>query len=346
MRRVTSVETMGRSILLAMLAFGAFAPSALAADAEVTFRCCSYAPSAVRILPGDQVTFTGDAGATFADHPLRFDDPFFGQEDAGASASRTFPARGVFTWHCAIHGPSGMTGKVSVTENHLPVADFSASATSVATGTTVSFDADLSSDPDFDKGQTLNYTWDLDGDGIDDPGITSPTPDAVFTNAGTTPRTVNVRLTATDTNSSVDDIGPESTTKTRTITVAPAGGTVPPPPLSGGGPSPGGTAAADTSAPAVTFHTPKKATVASKLRLSFSSTEAGSATATLKAGSKRIGSAKATYAAAGRHALTVKLSKAARRLLRRGRKVTLTLVVADAAGNRRTLKRTLRLKSR
>jgi plastocyanin len=334
MRRVTSVETMGRSILLAMLAFGAFAPSALAADAEVTFRCCSYAPSAVRILPGDQVTFTGDAGATFADHPLRFDDPFFGQEDAGASASRTFPARGVFTWHCAIHGPSGMTGKVSVTENHLPVADFSASATSVATGTTVSFDADLSSDPDFDHGQTLNYSWDLDGDGIDDPGITSPQTEATFTNTSTTPRTVSVRLTATDTNS--DEVGPESATRVRTITIAPA---TAPPLAPTAGP-------ADTSAPAVTFHLPKKATVASKLRLAFSSTEAGSATATLKAGSKRLGRAKATYAAAGRHVLTVKLSKAARRLLRRGRKVSLTLVVADAAGNRRTLRRTLRLKTR
>jgi plastocyanin len=334
MRRVTSVETMGRSILLAMLAFGAFAPSALAADADVTFRCCSYAPSAVRILPGDQVTFTGDAGATFADHPLRFDDPFFGQEDAGASASRTFPARGVFTWHCAIHGPSGMTGKVSVTENHLPVADFSASATSVATGTTVSFDADLSSDPDFDHGQTLNYSWDLDGDGIDDPGITSPQTEATFTNTSTTPRTVSVRLTATDTNS--DEVGPESATRVRTITIAPA---TAPPLAPTAGP-------ADTSAPAVSFRTPKRMTIASKLRLAFSSTEAGSATATLKAGSKRLGRAKAAYAATGKHVLTMKLSKSARRLLRRGRKVSLTLVVADAAGNRRTLRRTLRLKTR
>jgi plastocyanin len=334
MRRMTSGETMGRSILLAMLALGAFAPSALAADADVTFRCCSYAPSAVRVLPGEKVTFTGDAGATFAEHPLRFDDPFFGQEDTGSSASRTFPARGVFTWHCAIHGPSGMTGKVSVTDNHLPVADFSASATSVATGATVSFDADLSSDPDFDHGQTLNYSWDLDGDGIDDPGITSPQTEATFTNTSTTPRTVSVRLTATDTNS--DEVGPESATRVRTITIAPA---TAPPLAPTAGP-------ADTSAPAVSFHLPKKATVASKLRLAFSSTEAGSATATLKAGSKRLGRAKATYAAAGRHVLTVKLSKAARRLLRRGRKVSLTLVVADAAGNRRTLKRTLRLKTR
>jgi plastocyanin len=339
MRRVTSVRSMPRSILLAMLAFGAFAPSAFAADAEVTFRCCSYAPSAVRILPTETVTFTGANGATFEDHPLRFDDALIGGQDTGTTTTRPFPAKGVFTWFCAIHGASGMTGKVSVTDNQLPVADFSASATSVATGTTVSFDADLSSDPDFDKGQTLNYTWDLDGDGIDDPGITSPKPDAVFTNTGTTPRTVNVRLTATDTNS--DEVGPESTTKTRTITVAPAGGTIPPPP--GGGPPP--PSETDLVAPTMKLKLATTLTVGSKLRVPFTTEERGSARATLKIG-KRTARAALTFAAAGKHVLTVKLSKAIRRQLRHRRKATLTLVVTGPRGNTATLKRTLRLKSR
>jgi hypothetical protein len=50
--------------------------------------------------------------------------------------------------------------------------------------------------------------------------------------------------------------------------------------------------------------------------------------------------------AAGRHAITVKLSKAIRRLLRHRRTVRLTLAVTDHAGNGTMLKRALKLKAR
>lgn len=334
--RVTSSMSMSRLLCaFVLLALGCLASPAMGADASVAFQCCQYTPSSVRILPGEKVTWTGAGGATFAQHPLRFDDPAFGEENSGTTAFRTFPTDGIYAWHCNIHGVNGgsMKGKVAVTTNNLPVASFTASATQVASGTEVAFDANGSSDPDFASGQTLSYTWDLDGDGADDPGATSPTPSAVFTNAGTTARNVTVRLTATDTNS--DAVGPESSTKTMVITVAPPpAGTTPP----AGGPAP------DMTAPVVHLTLAKRLTVATKLRLTFTTDEATSVSASLKVGSRTVRASR-DFAAAGRHTLTLRLAKAVRRLLRHRRTVTLTLAVTDDAGNGTTLKRALKLRA-
>jgi plastocyanin len=340
---------MRRSICtLALLASGALAAPAAAEDAAVTFQCCSYSPSAVRILPGEKVTIAPSAGNSFdagpgsTHHPLDFDDPSVPDQLSGsAPAERTFATAGVYTYFCQNHGP-GMSGKVTVTANQLPVPSFTASATSVPSGTQVSFDASGSTDPD--SGQTLTYAWDLDGNGTDDPGVTGATPSFTYVNTGAAPRNVTVRLRATDDNS---DVGPESATATKTITVAPAGGTTQPP--GGGGTPPpaggGGGTTSDTTAPTVALKLAKSLTVATQLRLAFTSNEPGSATATLKFG-KQVLKARANFAATGRHTLTVKLPKAARRALRQRRKVRLTLVVSDAAGNKRTLTRTVRLKAR
>jgi hypothetical protein len=208
--------------------------------------------------PRDRVTWTGAAGATFAQHPLRFDNPTLGQEDIGASAYRDFPAGGVYTWYCNIHGVNGgsMKGRVAVTDNHLPVAWFTASATDVASGTEVTFDASGSSDADL--AQSPSYSWDLDGNGADDAGQTSVSPSAMFTNTGATPRNVTVRLTATDTNS--DAVGPESSTTTKVITIAPA-----PAP----GPAPSTGPADDTTPPVVHLTLVKSLIVATKLRVTF-----------------------------------------------------------------------------
>jgi plastocyanin len=335
--------------LLSLVLFAALASPAMASDASVSFQCCRYTPDSVRILPNEKVTFTGTGGADFTSHPLRFDDATYGQENSGTTAFRTFATDGLYTWYCNIHGINGgaMRGKVAVTTNNLPVASFTASATSVASGTEVSFDANGSSDPDFGIGQSLNYTWDLNGDGVDDPGATSPTPSAVFTNAGTTARNVAVRLTATDTNS--DAVGPESATKTMIITVAPVGGGTTPPGGGGTTPLPGGTAgtgpAADTAAPKVQLTLAKRLTVRSKLRLTFTIDEPASVIASLKVG-RRTAKVSRDFDAAGKHAVTLKLTKALRRLLRHRRKVTITLAVTDLAGNGTTLKRAVRLRSR
>jgi len=146
-------------------------------------------------------------------------------------------------------------------------------------------------------------------------------PSAVLTNTGTAPRTVTVRLTATDTNA--DNVGPESATKTMVITVQGVGAAQPSPPPP----------ATDTTPPKVALTLARSLTVRSKLRLSFTTDEAATATASLKVARK---TAKATkgFAAAGRHTLTIRLSKKIRRLLRHRRKVTLTLTVADGSGKR------------
>jgi len=333
----------------ALLAFGVLAPPAFATDASVGFQCCSYTPNNVRILPGETVTFTGAGGADFADmpgsdhHPLHFTNASIGdQTDASTSTYRPFAASGIYTWYCGNHGQhagttvSGMSGKVTVTTNQPPTADFTASATSVASGTEVTFDGSSSHDPD---GDIASYAWDLDGDGQPDPGQTGETPSATFTNTGVTSRAVTVRLTVTDNNG--DAVGPESSTRSTVITVAPVPGATPPP---GGGPAPNTGPADDTTPPVVHLALARSLTVATKLRVTFTTDERASALARLKVG-KRTARASRDFAA-GKHTLTVKLSKAIRRLLRHRRTVTLTLAVTDDAGNGTTLKRALKLKAR
>jgi plastocyanin len=352
---VASKGVMLRSCSLALLASAMFAADALAADANVTFRCCAYTPNDVRILPNETVTIAPEMGVAFENHPLHYTDNVGNTLTGTTPAERTFPQDGVYRWYCGIHGHydattdtvTGMSGHVEVTYNHLPVASFTATATNVASGTEVTFDASGSSDPD--PTQFLNYSWDLDGNGVDDPGQTSVNPSAVFTNSGTAPRNVVVRLTVTDTNS--DAVGPESTTKTMVITVQPppgsggggsAGGGDSAPPPGGGG---GGGQTTDTTAPVVQLTIARSLTVGKALRVPFTTDESTSVTAKLKVGKKTANASK-DFAAAGKHTLTIKLSKALRRALHKRRSVTLTLAATDDAGNGTTVKRTLKLRAR
>ena len=89
----------------------------------------------------------------------------------------------------------------------------------------------------------------------------------------------------------------------------------------------------------------RKLTVGKTLRVPFTTDESTSVTATLKVG-KKTAKASKDFGAAGRHTLTIKLTKTLRRLLRQRRTVTLTLAATDDAGNGTTLKRTLKLRAR
>jgi plastocyanin len=327
MRAVTSRLAMLRlTLVLALLGLALLAVPATAGDATVSFQCCAFSPSQVRVLPGQTVTWAGANGATFAQHPLKFPDATVGdQTDGSASTDRTFLAAGIYLWYCGVHGHydaatntvSGMSGRVVVTTNTPPTASFTASASDVVSGTEVRFDGTGSSDPDFDSGQTVNYSWDLDGDGQDDPGQTGPQPSMIYTNTGTTPRQVTVRLTATDTNP--DAVGPESGTTRMVITVEPHPAV-----------------AADTRAPQARIT--KAKVERTRVRVTFSSDEPGSATATLRQGHRKSAVTR-DFAKAGRHTITLRVTKKLRH-----RRVALTLAISDDAGNGTTLRRTLRLR--
>ena len=71
----------------------------------------TYAPSSVVAEVGSQVTWQWQGTLQ---HSVIFDnnDPGSALQAAG-TFSRTFPTAGSFTYHCEIHGASGMTGVVT-----------------------------------------------------------------------------------------------------------------------------------------------------------------------------------------------------------------------------------------
>jgi plastocyanin len=109
--------------LLAALSGAALSGAALMIDAsprlaraqgraDVAIVDVAYQPGSIKIQAGDTVTWT-NTGTT--PHTVTADD---GSVDSGslaprASFSHTFPAAGLFTYHCAIHPQ--MTGAVTIT---------------------------------------------------------------------------------------------------------------------------------------------------------------------------------------------------------------------------------------
>ena len=160
----------------------------------------------------------------------------------------------------------------------------------------------------------------------------------MFTNTGTTPRNVTVRLTVTDTNG--DAVGPESTTKSMVITVQPA---------------PGGThapaarrrpSAPDSTAPVVEADARQEADREDDAQGVVHDQRVDLGHGDAEGRQEDREGAQGLRPCAGRHTLTIKLSKSLRRLLRHRRTATLTLAATDDAGNGTTLKRTLKLRAR
>ena len=95
----------------ALLAMGAVAGTALAADHAVGISGSAYAPANVTVAVGDTVTWTNSDQIS---HTATADGGSFdtGTLGNGASGSATFASAGTFPYHCLIH--PDMTGTVVV----------------------------------------------------------------------------------------------------------------------------------------------------------------------------------------------------------------------------------------
>jgi plastocyanin len=300
--------------LVTLAATLAFAAPAVAADHSVGFGGSNgnaYNPPDIAIVAGDTVTFSG----SFSTHPLHWDGEQFDRTNTGSSRQFLFAHPGTYTYYCEVHvNTDNMRGVIRVPDQHPAVVSFSVNPAAPRAGQPVTFTYTGSADPD---GSLVSWQWDLDGDGSFETSTPGGTVTKTFAGAGT----VTVRMRA------IDDSGEASDAAEQAVTIAAAG--------SGSGASGSG----DTTAPRATLVKLRG------LKLTFRSSERASATATLRARGKTIarGSAKAKN---GAIAIRLRLTKAGRSLLPRGRtlRAKLTLTLRDASGNRTTVTRQLKVK--
>ncbi len=296
-------------------------PAAPAAAASTTIDFggslgTSYSPTPTQIKTGDTAAFSGD----FMTHPLIWDHGEFDTTNMGAARGFSFAAPGTYTYHCMVHQSQGMVGTITVVADQHPARVAFGVSPAPGAGKPVTFTYSGDADPD---GSLVRWDWDLDGDGT----FETSTPAGAVTTTYASARTVTVSMRA------VDDSGEPSATASQAVVIAPAGvgGAG-----GGGGAGSGGSTGRDVTAPRAS------ALRLSGLKLSLRASERASATATLRARGKTIARG-STRARSRTITIRLKLTKAGRALLPRGarRKAKLTLTLRDAAGNRRTVTRSL-----
>jgi len=156
----------------------------------------TFSPTSPQV--GTSVSFnasgSSDPDGTITLYAWDFDNN--GTTDAtGITASRSFGAPGTYTVRLTVTDDDGATGtttrqvSVATVPNQSPTASFTFSPTSPQVGTSVSFNASGSNDPD---GFLTLYAWDFDNNGTTDAtGITA-------SRSFGAPGTYTVRLTVTD----------------------------------------------------------------------------------------------------------------------------------------------------
>jgi plastocyanin len=344
---VASEGVMLRSCALALLASAVFAAAASAANPTFDFPLGTqrvYDPSQITLAPSDTSVCWSPQAVDFSQHPLTFDTGELSNHTSGSSdycADITGLRPGFYAFHCAIHGHqgqegsvgAGMSGSFTIPGDNTATPDFRIDQT----GAAVTFTYTGGPDPDVGSGDFITkYLWDFDGNGSADATTTEPQATRTYTANGTFHPTLRV----------IDKGHVLSAPVSHDVTISGIPDPASPPP--GGGPpppAPGGGSTTDTTAPVVGLTIARTLTVHTSLRVPFTTDESTSVTATLKVG-KRKAKATRDFAAAGKHTLTIKLSKALRRALRKRRSVTLTLAATDDAGNGTTVKRTLKLRAR
>jgi plastocyanin len=296
-----------RGALLGSVAALAMAAPASAADHPIAFRSYAYDPTPVTIAVNDTVTFTGQGGETFADHPLDWNGNVFAETSTGTSQQFTFTTPGTYPYFCRFHVDNhNMKGVIVVAGDQHPAnVSFSVSPAAATVGQPVTFTYTGDPDPD---GTLVRWEWDLDGDGSFETASSTPSTTRTYASPGT----ITVRMRA------IDNGNEPSAVASQALSVA----------------APGGASSVDRTAPAATRLRLKG------LTLTFRSSERATATATLRRRGKTL--AKGT-AKAGRTTIHLRLTKAGRSVLKRGHRVkaTLTLTLRDAASNARTIKRSL-----
>ena len=277
----------------------------------------TYSPQGLRVAPGDTVRWQ-----TSALHPLAFDGEA-GPPDTSGSYERVMTAS--VSFYCVNHGPSGMTGVVTVgNANSAPSISVQRDTAAPAAGSPVAFRA-VASDP---ERLPLRIDWDMDGDG---------TFERVGAGANVTGtyepgvRTVGARA--------VDDLGLEAQ-GSHTFTVPAGDGTAPPPPPPGVPPPPGTVPAPDTLAPAVSVSAPRELGLRRLRRRGARVALTPSEDARLVAVLRNRAGRRLARAVADGDAGVVTALRLRARTARAGR-LTLRITATDAAGNRTRITRRL-----
>jgi hypothetical protein len=263
-------------------------------------------------------------------------------EAAGQIVSRTFATPGSHPISVRVTDALSMQAFSApsnvVIGNRGPTASFTTFPASPLVGEVVSFDSTPSSDPD---GTVASRAWDLDNDGeFDDGAGVSASRNYLFPGS----YTVALRVT--------DDYGDPATTQ-KTFTVAPVPGTggTETGTGTGTGTGPGGGTSADTTSPTWSFTAAAQRAVKTK-RLAFSvrPNESCKLVVVAKLGRKGLGTLSKQLAGGQSVTQNLRLGKKALRALRSALakkaavKVTIAMTCIDAAGNKGTAKRTLRVR--
>jgi plastocyanin len=309
----------------AMAAVVVAAP-ARAANVSVTFTNYSYSPASVRIAPGDTVTWNGATATdtfsmTMFRHPLQWPNgPFATFSQNVRTHSETFTTAGQFAYQCPVHvAMFNMRGSVTVSANKPPTAGFT--ATAATAGRPVTFTS-TSTDPN--PGQTLSYQWDLDGDGAYDPGVSGATATRTYPRAGA----VTVRLRVTDSNS--DSVGPESADAAQTINVAAGSQAV----------------AGTTQRATLGLVTTSLRRVGRRVPVRVRSSVAGTATVKLRRRGRTLAQGTKHFTRPGTQTVRMTLTRRGRATIRRGRRVSATLVLSVRDTTRTTTRLSRRVRVR
>ena len=154
---------------------------------------------------GDTVTLdasgSSDPDDTIVSYEWDLDDDSVFDDDTGVTSSTTYTAGGSKTVSVRVTDEFGQTDVASTTfsVNEYPTASFVVSPSEPTEGSSATFDASGSADPD---GSIVTYEWDWDDDGTFEENTSSPTTTHTYANGGDK----TVRLRVTDDNGASDTV--------------------------------------------------------------------------------------------------------------------------------------------